>query len=82
MLRVELEEFSQVFASAQHSAGLVRLRATLTQPSALGRALLAQRLFIVRQPPPARMPRAARTLAQAAEQVAREVADWLELVGR
>jgi cholesterol transport system auxiliary component len=83
VLRVELEEFSQVFASAQHSAGLVRLRATLTQPSALGENLLAQRLFIVRQP--ATRPDAqggAQALAQAAEQVAREVADWLELVGR
>ena len=83
VLRVELEEFSQVFASAQHSAGLVRLRATLTQPSALGENLLAQRLFIVRQP--AARPDAqggAQALAQAAEQVAREVADWLELVGR
>lgn len=83
VLRVELEEFSQVFASAQHSTGLVRLRATLTQPSALGENLLAQRLFIVRQP--ATRPDAqggAQALAQAAEQVAREVADWLELVGR
>ena len=83
VLRVELEEFSQVFASAQHSDGLVRLRATLTQPSALGENLLAQRLFIVRQP--ATRPDAqggTQALAQATEQVAREVAEWLEQAGR
>lgn len=82
VLRVELEEFSQVFASPAQSAGLVRLRATLTRPSAQGENLLAQRLFIAQQP--AASPDAAggtRAIAQAAEQVAQEVAQWLEQVG-
>ena len=68
---------------ALHSIGLIRLRATLTQPSALGENLLAQRLFIVRQP--ATRPDAqggTQALAQATEQVAREVAEWLEQAGR
>ena len=61
----------------------MRLRATLTQPSALGENLLAQRLFIVRQP--ATRPDAqggTQALAQATEQVVREVAEWLEQAGR
>lgn len=83
VLRVELEEFSHVFASPAQSAGLVRLRATLTRPSAQGENLLAQRLFIVQQPA-ATLDAAggARAIAQAAEQVAHQVADWLEQAGR
>jgi len=56
LLRVELEEFSQVFDSPERSVGLVRLRATLTRPGTLGESLLAQRLFEARPPPPARTP--------------------------
>jgi len=82
VLRVELEEFSQVFASPVQSAGLVRLRATLTRPSAQGENLLDQRLFVAQQPaasPDA--PGGTRALAQAAEQVAQDVAQWLETSG-
>lgn len=83
VLRVELEEFSHVFASPAQSAGLVRLRATLTQPSAQGENLVAQRLFVAQQPA-ATLDAAggARAIAQAAEQVAQQVADWLEQAGR
>lgn len=83
VLRVELEEFSHVFASPAQSAGLVRLRATLTQPSAQGENLVAQRLFVAQQPA-ATLDAAggARAVAQAAEQVAQQVADWLEQAGR
>lgn len=83
VLRVELEEFSQVFASPVQSAGLVRLRATLTQPTAQGENLVAQRLFIAQQPAATQdAAGGARAISKAAEQVAQEVADWLEQAGR
>lgn len=82
VLRVELEEFSQVFSSPAQSAGLVRLRATLTRPSAQGENLLAQRLFIAQQPAASQdAAGGTRAMAQAAEQVAQEVAQWLETSG-
>ncbi len=82
VLRVELEEFSQVFTSPTQSAGLVRLRATLTRPSAQGENLLAQRLFIALQPAVSQdAAGGTRAIAQAAGQVAHEVAQWLEQAG-
>ena len=83
VLRVELEEFSHVFASPAQSAGLVRLRATLTQPSAQGENLVAQRLFVAQQPAASLdAPGGVRAIAQAADQVAQQVDDWLEQAGR
>jgi len=82
VLRVELEEFSHVFASPAQSAGLVRLRATLTRPSALGEDLLAQRLFIAQKPAASQdAAGGTRAIALAAEQVALDVAQWLEASG-
>ena len=48
-LRVELDEFSQLFESVNQSVGLVRLRATLSQPGRGGEKLIAQRSFVVQQ---------------------------------
>jgi cholesterol transport system auxiliary component len=48
-LRVALEEFSQLFDAAEHSAGLVRMRATLSQSGAGGERLVAQRSFVVQR---------------------------------
>lgn len=82
VLRVELEEFSHVFTSPAQSAGLVRLRATLTRPSAQGEELLAQRLFIAQQPAASHdATGGTRAIAVAAEQVVQEVAQWLESSG-
>jgi cholesterol transport system auxiliary component len=83
VLRVRLEEFSQVFTSAHDSVGLIRLRATLTEPTAMGEKLHGQRLFVVQQP--ARSADAAggtRALAEASAQVAQQLAQWLEQMGR
>lgn len=83
VLRVRLEEFSQVFTSAHDSVGLVRLRATLLEPTAAGEKLRGQRLFVVQQP--ARSADAAggtRALAEASAQAAQEIAQWLEQMGR
>ena len=83
VLRVRLEEFSHVFTSETESIGLIRLRATLTEPTAMGEKLHGQRLFVVQQP--ARSADAAggtRALAEASTQVAQELAQWLEQMGR
>ena len=83
VLRVRLEEFSHVFTSAQDSIGLIRLRATLTEPTAAGEKLHGQRLFVVEQP--AHSLDAAggtRALAEASAQVAQQLAQWLEQMGR
>ncbi|WP_037472010.1 ABC-type transport auxiliary lipoprotein family protein [Simplicispira psychrophila] len=83
VLRVRLEEFSQVFTSAHDSVGLVRLRATLLEPTAEGEKLRGQRLFVVQQP--ARSADAAggtRALAEASTQAAQQLSQWLEQLGR
>ena len=52
LLRVELEEFSQLFDTPASSTGVVRLRATLVAITPGGEKLLGQRLFAVQQPAP------------------------------
>ena len=51
-LRVELEEFSQLFEAPDQSVGLLRLRATLVQPGPSGEKWLAQRSVTVQRPAP------------------------------
>ena len=83
VLRVDLEEFSQVFTSATASAGLVRLRATLAEPAANGEILLGQRVFIVQRPAAsADAAGGTRALAEATGAVAQELVQWLEQLGR
>ena len=82
VLRVELEEFSQVFSSASASTALVRLRATLVEPMADGEKLLGQRLFAVQTPAPsADAAGGTRALADATAQTAQAVAQWIEQLG-
>lgn len=82
VLRVEIEEFSQIFPSPTHSLGLLRLRATLLQPSAQGQLLRGQRLFGVQQAAhSADAAGGAAALAQAAAQVCAELEQWLEQLG-
>ena len=52
LLRVELEEFSQLFDTPTSSTGVMRLRATLVAITPGGEKLLGQRLFAVQQPAP------------------------------
>ena len=83
ILRVDLEEFSQVFSSPTDSMGLLRLRATLVEPTAAGEQLLGQRVFTVQKPAAsADAAGGTRALAEAAEQAAQELAQWLEQLGR
>lgn len=83
ILRIDLEEFSQVFSSPTESRGLLRLRATLVEPTAAGERLLGQRVFTVQKPSPsADAAGGTHALAEAAGQVAQELAQWLEQLGR
>lgn len=84
LLRVELDEFSQVFEAPERSAGLVKLRATvLALGSGSAPRLLAQRAFIVQRPAPS--PDAAggaRALAAASDVALDELSQWLAQAGR
>lgn len=77
-LHLELEEFSQIFDEPGKSRGVLRLRATATQRSVSGEALLAQRSFTAQLPAPT--PDASggvRALTGAVDQVVREIEAWL-----
>lgn len=79
LLRVELEEFSQLFESPTASTGLLRLRVTALQPSAQGERLLGQRSFIVQRPAPsADAAGGVRALTAATDAVVEEVDQWLQ----
>lgn len=77
-LRIELEEFSQLFATPEHSTGLLRLRATLFQPGPGGEKLVAQRSVIVQRPAPsADAAGGVRALTAAADAAVQEIEQWL-----
>lgn len=79
VLRLELEEFSQVFDQPQQSSALVRLRATLLDSRPAGETLLAQRVFVARQPAPSPdAPGGVLALTQATEQLAQDLAQWVD----
>jgi cholesterol transport system auxiliary component len=72
-LRVELEEFSQVFDAPERSRALVRVRATLVS----GGRLLGQTSFTIeRSAPSADGAGAARALALAADGAIDRLIDW------
>ena len=78
VLRVELEEFSQVFESQASSQGVLRVRCTLLENSAAGERLVAQRTFNVQRPTPtADAPGGVRALSAATDAAAGEIAAWL-----
>ncbi len=77
-VRLELEEFSQVFESPTASYGLVRLRASVTQATAQGDRLIAQRLIRVQRPAPTTdAPGGVRALTLATEAAMLELDAWL-----
>jgi cholesterol transport system auxiliary component len=82
-LRLELEEFSQLFDAPDASSGVLRLRATLSQRSTSGEALLAQRSFIARQSAPtADASGGVRALTAATDQVVKDIEVWMAQVER
>jgi cholesterol transport system auxiliary component len=80
-LHLELDEFSQLFESADRSSGLVRLRATVGQAANGMERLVAQRSFVVqRAASTADAAGGVRALTGAADAVIEEIAVWLEQV--
>lgn len=78
-LRLELEEFSQLFESTTVSAGLLRLRATVVQPTAQGEKLMGQRTFVVQRPAAtADVAGGVQALTAASDAVVLEVDQWLQ----
>ena len=79
LLRIELEEFSQLFESPSISTGLLRLRATALQPSSQGERLLGQRSFTVQRPSPsADATGGVRALTAASDAAIEEIDLWLQ----
>ena len=79
VLRVQVEEFSHRFDSANDSKGVLRLRCTLLENTAAGERFVAQRTFVVEEPAPsADAAGGVRALTAAADEAARDIATWLE----
>ena len=78
VLRIELEEFSQLFDAPAHSYGLARLRATLFHGSPAGDRLLGQRSFVAQRPAPTPdAPGGVRALTAATNGAVEEIEQWL-----
>lgn len=80
VLHLELEEFSQLFDTVDHSTGLVRLRATLGRTAGRvgGQELVAQRGFVVQRPADgADAGAGVRALTAAVDAAIAEVDQWL-----
>ncbi|MFZ3141473.1 MAG: ABC-type transport auxiliary lipoprotein family protein [Polaromonas sp.] len=78
MLRLELEEFSQLFSAPDASVGLVRLHATLVEITPAGEKLVAQRNLSVHRPATrADAAGGVRALTAATDAVIDELDQWL-----
>lgn len=78
VLRLELEEFSQLFDSSHSSAGLVRVRATLGRNGSPARTL-AQTSLVVQQPSAsADSAGGVKALALATDELMRQLDQWLQ----
>ena len=79
LLRLDLEEFSQVFTAANASVGLIRLRATLIEQATSGEKLIAQRSVVVQRPAPsADAQGGVKALTQATDAAIDEIDAWLQ----
>lgn len=78
VLRLELEEFAQLFDTPERSSGSIRLRATLLRVDGGVERLLGQRRFAVQRPAAsADAPGGVRALASATDAAIQELAHWL-----
>jgi cholesterol transport system auxiliary component len=78
-LRVELEEFSQLFEAPDKSVGLLRLRATLTRASVTGPKLVAQHSVVTqRNAPSADAAGGVRAMTAATDAAVLELTQWLQ----
>ena len=78
MLRLELEEFSQLFSAPDTSVGLIRLHATLVDITPAGERLVGQRSIVVQRPASsADAPGGVRALTEATDAAIEEIEQWL-----
>jgi cholesterol transport system auxiliary component len=81
LLRLQLEEFSQLFSTPESSVGLVRLRATLVELTPAGEKLLGQRSVVVQRPAPSTdAAGGVRALTAATDAAIEELDQWLQQV--
>jgi len=80
VLRLELEEFSQLFDTPASSRGLVRVRATLGQTGAAGNLrTLAQQSFVVVHPAPSLdAAGGTKALSLASDTLITQLSTWLQ----
>jgi cholesterol transport system auxiliary component len=82
LLRLELQEFSQLFSAPGASVGLIRLQATLLEMTPTGEKLIAQRTVMVQRPAPsADAAGGVRALTAAADAAIEELVPWLAQAG-
>ena len=78
-LRLEFEEFSQLFTASDVSAGVIRLRATLVEVTPAGEKFIGQRSVVVQRPAPtADAPGGVRALTVATDAAIEELDQWLQ----
>ena len=78
-LRLELEEFSQLFTAPDTSLGVIRLRATLVEVTPAGEKLLGQRSVVAQRPAPsADAAGGVRALTAATDAAIEEIDQWLQ----
>ena len=78
-LRLELEEFSQLFTAPDASVGVIRLRATLVDVTPAGEKFIDQRSVVVQRPAPtADAPGGVRALTAATDAAIDELDQWLQ----
>jgi len=85
MLRVDVDEFSQVFDSAQSSRAVVRLSASLIgrTDGGVGNSLLGQQVFTAQAPAAsADAAGGARAMALAVDEAVDQLSRWLQSQGR
>jgi cholesterol transport system auxiliary component len=79
-LRLELEEFSQLFDSSQSSSGLVRVRVTLSRSGSTPKPL-AQTSFVVQRPASSADAKGGvQALALASDALVQQIDQWLQQV--
>jgi cholesterol transport system auxiliary component len=75
MLRLEVEEFTQIFDTTDHSRGVVKLRASLIDRRT--RLLLSQRNFSIEQSAAPNASGAVRALTEASDNLIGSLIGWL-----
>ncbi len=79
LMRIDLEEFSQLFTAADTSVGLVRMRVTLLEVTPSGEKLVGQRTVIMQRPAPsADAAGGVRALTDATDAAIDEIDQWLQ----